>query len=74
MLWRLQTVSLGSSGEAPSGADGERRAWPKPALSASCSFRPLLVTCCLPFFDGLNRVDQHQDVQAEVVPLIQIAS
>src|SRR5215203_3681510 len=28
----------------------------------------LLVTCCLPFFDSLYRVDQHQDVQGRVVP------
>jgi hypothetical protein len=29
--------------------------------------QPLLVTCCLPFFDNLYRVDQHHYVQGEVI-------
>ena len=33
-----------------------------------CASQPLLVTRCLPFLDGVYRVDQHHDVQREVVP------
>ena len=29
--------------------------------------QPLLVTFCLPFFDSLYRVDQHHDIQGEVI-------